>query len=323
MTKIRLCVAGIATLGALALAEPAVAAEGGTSFYLLGSKTTMAGFLPGPGFYASLQNYGYSGSGNIAYESGGVTVSGNVKATAYVALPTVLWVLNQDVLGGNLAFTLTTPYGGKSLNADALLTGPGGGVISTNFQKDNWDFGDPVVGATWGGKDGDLHYTLNALVNVPIGPWEKGNPINISFHRWAVDTTAALTYLDPKTGVELSGAAGFTFNGENPDTNYRTGTEFHLEAAAMLHVSRQLSFGLNGYMYDQISGDSGSGAVLGGFEGRVYAIGPALDFTFLVGKTPVVTSFRYFHEFGAKNRLEGDAGFINLAVPLGGQTAHE
>jgi hypothetical protein len=157
---------------------------------------------------------------------------------------------------------------------------------------------------------------------VPIGPWEKGNPINISFHRWALDTTAALTYLNPKNGIELSGAAGFTFNAENQATNYKTGTEFHFEAAAMYHASHTLSLGLNGYAYEQITGDSGSGAVLGGFEGQVFGIGPALDYTFLVSKHPVVTNIRYFHEFGAKNRLEGDAGYINFAVPLGGQAPH-
>jgi hypothetical protein len=323
MSKMVCLAAQVATIGALVLAQPAFAAEGGTGFYLLGSKTTMAGYLPGPGFYGSLTNYFYSGSGNINYQSGGVTVSGGVNADAYVALPTALWVLDQDVLGGKLGFSLTMPIGGKLVNADALLTGPGGGVIGTNYEKDHWDFGDPVFGAVWGGHSGNFHYTFNSLVNVPVGPWEKGNPVNISFHRWALDTTAALTYLNPNNGVELSGAMGFTFNGENPGTNYRTGTEFHLESAAMLHVSHQLSFGLGGYFYEQLTGDSGSGAVLGAFKGQVVALGPALDYTFLVGKTPVVTNLRYFHEFDTKNRLQGDAGFLTISIPLGGQTPHK
>ena len=316
-----LAVQGIVAMS-IALAPQAFAAEGGLGFYLLGSKTTMSGYLPPPGTYGIISNYGYSGSANINILSGGVEVTGDVKADAYLAMPTALFVLDQDVLGGHLALSLTTPFGYKSLNAGALLTKPGGSVLGTNVGLDNWDFGDPVLGATLGWNNGDLHYTLGTLINVPIGPWEKGNPINISFHRWVVDTTAALTYLNPATGVELSGAAGLTFNGENQVTNYKTGTEFHFESAAMLHMSKQLSFGLNGFAYDQITGDSGSGAVLGPFEGQVYALGPAVDFSFMAGKLPVAVNLRYFHEFYAKNRLQGDAGFVTFAVPLGGQAPH-
>ncbi|MBL8906161.1 MAG: transporter [Rhizobiales bacterium] len=317
---------GLTVLGLFALtvmiSPQARAAEGALGFYLLGSKTMMAGYLPGPGVYGGLWNYGYSGSGNIDFESGGVTVSGNIDADAYIAMPSLLWVLDADALGGHVAFSATTPYGGKSLKADALLTGPRGGVLATNYGSDNWAFGDPVLGAAWGGHSGKLFYSLGALLNVPVGPWEKGNPINISFNRWAFDTTAAITYLDPATGLELSGAAGLTFNGENPETNYETGTEFHFEWATMLHASHTFSVGFTGYAYKQITGDSGSGAVLGGFEGEVYAIGPALSYTFAIGTIPIVTNLSYLREFGAKNRLEGDVGFVNLAIPLGGQTPH-
>ena len=35
----------------------ALAAEGGTGWYLLGSRTEMAGYLPPPGFFAQSTNY--------------------------------------------------------------------------------------------------------------------------------------------------------------------------------------------------------------------------------------------------------------------------
>ena len=62
---------------------------------------------------------------------------------------------------------------------------------------------------------------------------------------------------------------------------------------------------MNGYAYKQITGDSGSGAVLGDFEGQVFALGPALDYTFQIGQTPVVTNLRYFYEFDVENRTAG------------------
>jgi hypothetical protein len=113
-----------------ALATPVLAVEGGTSFYLLGSKTTMAGYLPPPGFYGILSNYAYSGSADIDFESAGVNLSGGIDADAYIALPTALFVLDKDVLGGNLAFTLTTPYGGKQMEA-GVITGRTGQEFNT------------------------------------------------------------------------------------------------------------------------------------------------------------------------------------------------
>ena len=69
-----------------ALATPVLAVEGGTSFYLLGSKTTMAGYLPPPGFYGILSNYAYSGSADIDFESAGVNLSGGT-GQANLAIP--------------------------------------------------------------------------------------------------------------------------------------------------------------------------------------------------------------------------------------------
>ena len=158
------------------------------------------------------------------------------------------------------------------------------------------------------------------LSTFPLASVEFGNPVSIGFHRLAVDTTGAITYLNPKTGLELSGAVGVTLNVENGDTNYKTGTEVHFEWAAMKHLSHTASVGLHGYAYKQIGGDSGSGALLGPFKGRVFAIGPAVDYTFKIGKTPVVANLRYLHEFGVENRMKGDVGFLTwrsrLALPL-------
>jgi hypothetical protein len=80
---------------------------------------------------------------------------------------------------------------------------------------------------------------VSALV-VPIGPWSNSSISNLSFNHWGLDTTAAVTWLNPKIGFEISVAPGFTFNWENPDTDYTTGTEFHVEFA-LLHISRRSS----------------------------------------------------------------------------------
>ena len=66
----------------------------------------------------------------------------------------------------------------------------------------------------------------------PTGRWQPGFSPIIGLHRPGVDTGWAFTWTDPSKKLQLNGAAGFTFNYENTETNYRTGNEFHFEWAA-------------------------------------------------------------------------------------------
>lgn len=309
----------IAVLGLglhLASSDGALSAEGSAGFYLLGSKQEMAGFLPPPGLYVIDTNYFYSGRTNATLSFSGLTLSGGVKADTFYNLPSLLWVTPAKVLGGNLAFSATTPIAWKEVRAERSLAGPGGAVIGANIAQSDTAFGDPVLGASLGWHEGNWHWNVGALYNAPIGFWQLRNPSNIGFHRSAVDATGAITWMDPKTGLEISTAAGFTFNFENSATQYTTGTEFHVEWALMQHLSKSLALGLVGYHYQQVTGDTGAGARLGDFEGRVTALGGAVNYTFLLGQIPVSSSVKYMKEFGAKNRLEGDVGMLTLSMPL-------
>ncbi len=177
-------------------------------------------------------------------------------------------------------------------------------------------FGDPQAGAVLGWNSGNFHWNTGFLVNVPIGDYENGALDNLAFNHWSFDINGAATWLDPTIGFELSAAMGITFNEKNSATDYKTGDEFHLEFAALQHFSQTFSAGLVGYHYQQVSGDSGSGAVLGAFKGRVTALGPHVAFTFPVDGTPVSVNGRVLVEFDTKNRLEGTAGFVNVSWPL-------
>jgi hypothetical protein len=212
---------------------------------------------------------------------------------------------------------MLVPVAWKRVEAGATIANPALGILAQpQLMDEETAFGDPVPGLKLGWHEGNWHWNVGTLVNVPIGFWERGNLANIGFNRWAVDIGGAFTWLDPKIGLEVSSAAGFTFNGENPTTDYKTGTEFHYEFAVVQNFSKTFGLGINGYFYDQLSGDSGRGARLGAFEGRVAAVGPVANLNFTIGKLPVSTSLKYFHEFEAENRLEGDSGFLTVTMPL-------
>ncbi|WP_244513201.1 MULTISPECIES: transporter [unclassified Ensifer] len=298
-----------------AIASPAEAAENGAGFYLLGARGPMAGLLAPPGTYFQNDTYFYVGElkGNRQLPLGGEIV-GEVDATLVGIFGTGLWVMPEEVLGGNLGFTAIVPFGGP--NIDATLSAPRAGR-SASVSDSVFTIGDPVLGATLGWHEGDFHWTANASVNVPIGDYQKGELANLSFNRWAGDLTFAGTWLNPETGLDLSGAAGFTFNGENPATDYRTGTEFHAEWAVTQHFSPQFSAGVAGYFYQQVTGDSGPGARLGAFKGRIAALGGTMGYNFKAGETPVSLTLKVFQEFAAKNRPVGTAGFVTIAFPIG------
>jgi len=295
------------------------AAEGGSSFYLLGQRGQGAGVLPPiEGVFFSLPTYFYSGdaSGSQDLPIGG-SISLGVDADVFIALPTAIWVTSTDLFGGDLAFSGTIPYGNADVSASASVAIPGIGVAGPfALSDDRWAAGDPAFSALVGWHGENHHYIASASVNVPIGDYDAGRLSNVALNRWVGDVTAAGTWMFPQNNIELSTAAGITFNGKNDDTEYKTGTEFHFEASAFYQFTPTLSAGLNGYHYEQISGDSGAGATLGDFKGRVSALGPGISGTFQVGPVPVTVSLRYYHEFNAKHRLEGDTGWLTATIPL-------
>jgi len=327
----------------------AQAAENATGWYALGTKASMAGFVPPPGTYLIDVNMFYEGTASAASAVGValqdispaarklnlkgellVEAKADVTGKVYYNLPSVLWVAPQKVLGGNVAFGAIVPFGSKDVDfdLDALATLKLGPPINQTFQRgqrfsesdSSTDFGDPVFNALIGWHQGNWHWNVGMLVNVPIGPWSNTSSSNLSFNHWGLDTTAAVTWLDPKTGVEVSAAPGFTFNSENPDTDYRTGTEFHVEFAVLEHFSQKFALGIAGYHYQQVTGDSGPGARLGDFKGRVTSVGPVMTYNFNLGKIPLSSQLMWTHDFDVENRLKGDLGLLTISFPLSGSS---
>ena len=295
----------------------AKAAENGKGMYLLGSKNSMAGAVPPPGFYFTSETYFYSGKAAPSLEipDAGRIVAG-VQADVILEVPIGLWVAPQQVAGGNLGFGVLTPFGHADVSAAAEVTVPGQPPISADIGDSSFTFGDPVLLATLGWSHEQWFWSVYSLLNVPIGDYKNGRLSNLAFNRWALDLGVAVTWFDASSGYELSSTAGFTFNGENDSTNYKTGTEFHVEFAALKHISSAFSFGLAGYHYQQISDDSGTGASLGGFRGRTTALGGVLSLNSTLGGTPVNIKGRVYQEVETKNRLKATTGFVTLAFPL-------
>ncbi len=312
------------------------AAEDAKGIYLPGFVASMSGAMPPPGTYFTSYKYYYSGDASGAAANsvdlnklGNITLETDVKLDAkiFAEIPVLLWVTPRKILGGNFALGGYVPIGWQDVSVDldvlAALTTRNGRTFtkggSFSLGEESTEIGDPALMTMLGWHRDNWHWNITGLLSIPVGQYDKNDIVNMGVNRWAYDTTAAATWMDPQRGHEVSVAAGFTFNGENSDTNYRTGTEFHTEFAVMRHVSPAFAFGLAGYHYQQVTGDSGAGATLGSFKGRVTALGPNVVYNFKLGATPVATQLRWLHEFNEKNRTVGDAVVFSATIPLGGK----
>jgi hypothetical protein len=301
-------------LAAICVTSPSKAAEYGLGSYLLGLTIPMPGYTPPPGIYFSDTVYFYEGSASPSVSLPfGRAVALGLKEQFLVNIATLSVFTDAQFLGGTFGVAGTVPFGRAKVSADLALAGPIGTIGRSDAVT---GIGDSAISAILGWHSGFHHWNVTATGIIPTGVYSPDQLAIMGLNRPGVDIKGGYTYLNTQTGLELSGAAGVTFNWTNTATDYTTGTEFHLEAAAIQHFPSGFSAGVGGYHYRQLTGDSGSGAVLGPFLGRVTAVGPVLGYVLKAGALPINLNARWFTEFDNRNRMQGNAVFASLTVPL-------
>ena len=115
-------------------------------------------------------------------------------------------------------------------------------------------------------------------------------------------------------GFEWSAVAGLTYNFINPYTQYQSGIDAHLDWAISPYLSDKFHLGAVGYVYNQLTADSGPGARLGEFTSRVAGIGPQVGFFVPIADREGYLNLRGYHEFNASNRLQGWTGYVTFSV---------
>jgi len=88
----------------------------------------------------------------------------------------------------------------------------------------------------------------------------------------------------------------------------------HLDLLFNQYLSESLAVGIHGYYLQQITGDKGSGAILGDFKASSAGIGPAVMWGTKIGDQDVTFIAKWLHEFDADNRMEGDHFFVSFAM---------
>jgi len=308
---------GCLTIAATISWPEVYADEGGVSFWLPGQMGSFAATKSDPGWSIPLTYYHYSGDADSGktFTIGTRVVAGlNSKADLFMLSPT--YVLSDPVAGAQASLSLTAVYGSMNTDIKAELTGPGGTRLSRGLNDTSNGFGDlyPMASLKWNrSKHNVMVYSMAGL---PVGSYDKDKKANLGTNHWSIDGGLGYTYLNRKTGLELSAVAGVTYNFENTATKYQNGQDSHLDWAASKFLSDQFHLGLVGYVYYQLTGDSGSGAKLGDFKSRVWAIGPQIGYFFKVFDQNWTINLKAYFERDAVNRPEGWNTWLTLSIPF-------
>jgi len=302
MNRLSVAVAVAMTCALMPSSRPLQAAEGASSHYLPGANGDI--FLavpPEPGFQAANTLWYQSGNAAAAVLEGQIDL--NLDIETLLGLLAVTYTFEKPVLGGSYTIGAVLPIG--YANLDATVTGPFGGALRVS--EDSFNISDvALIPFQMNWASGPWSFKVAEIIVAPTGEYSLSNLVNLGRNYWSFDTVGAVTWFNPETGTEVSVAPGVMINTENSSTNYRTGTEFHVDFTANQFVSPSLALGVRGYYYQQLTGDSGSGALLGDFKSDSFGVGPGFVWIPEFGGGQLTVLGMWIDDFTAENRFESD-----------------
>ncbi len=284
---------------ALAFCLPAAqATEGGGSSYPMGAENYMTGAMPPPGFYT--QVFAESYRADRLLDNRGKSALDDFHLSADVIAPRLIWVTEQKVLDGDLAFHLNVPL--VDLRVD----------VNGQHQKKT-GMGDIIFGPALGYHYSEKFHAIYALdIFAPTGRYDRGDLANIGRNYWAFEPIAAFSYVDP-AGVNADIKVMYDFNLRNRATDYRSGQELHADYSLGWGLGNGWVVGVGGYIYRQTTDDHQDGARIEDNRGRAFAIGPSIKYSSSSGW--FVTA-KWQKESEVRNRPEGEAYWVKLTIPL-------
>ncbi|MDD2055017.1 transporter [Pseudomonas putida] len=280
------------------LAGLAQATEGGGSTYPMGAENYLSGAMPPPGRYAQFYIGHYEADSLRGNDGRKLPVDFRVRANSIA--PRFVWVTEQQVLGGNLAFHAIVPL------VDLKVE------INGHSQRKR-GLGDIIFGPALGYHLSEKMHAIVALdLLAPTGEYDRHDQTNIGRNYWGIEPVLALSYIDP-AGLNIDAKIMYDFNLRNPDTDYRSGQELHMDYALGWGLNNGWVVGVGGYAYRQTTDDRQYGERIEDNKGRVFSIGPSVKYTSREGW---FLTAKWEQETQVRNRAQGDAYWVKLTVPF-------
>lgn len=283
--------------------------EGGAGQYIPGAFSSAIDLSPNtPGFALGTDFLFYGGdfSASRTLPVAGRLVAG-LDANVYLWDIAAAYTFEPTLLGAHYTVGVSLPYVWMDARASASI-----GPLSRTIKDSTSDLSDIVlipVGLNW--TFGEVQLNFQSAIYTPTGSFDVGHLANAGKNHFTFDQMIGASFTSQKTGTEITAFFGYAVSTENPDTNYRNGDIIHLEGVIQQFLplgskTTLLGVGANAFLYEQVTGDSGSGAKLGAFEGHSAGVGPVLTFVKIMGKRAMSVQVKWLPELDTKNRLNGD-----------------
>lgn len=262
------------------------ATEYGGSAYPNGVEDFMSGAVPPPGTYF-LNYISYYSSGDFK-DSNGNSLFPNFDLSVTANTFRFVHVTEKKIFGGFWGMHALLPILYVDIENPAGIdhkTGCGDLIV------------DPFL-LSWHFKNWHLATGLDFFI--PIGNYDKDDLANTSRNYWTFEPAFGVTYLSD-SGFDVSAKFMYDFNTENPDTDYKSGQEFHFDYTVGKHF-KNIAMGIGGYYYKQVTNDELNGERIGdGLKGQAFAIGPQLKYDY----KNMSFTLKYHKELEVENRAEG------------------
>jgi hypothetical protein len=299
------------------------------SFWLTGQFGSLAAVPQQPGWSIASIYYHTSLSGsrevaaareitvNKLKRTVNVNLNLNLNAHADLAFLSPSYVFASPVLGGQLVVSMAGTFGNNSTSLNGTLTASVNSLTATrqgNISDSRDGAGDlyPQVSLRW--NSGVNNFMTYMMGDIPAGDYDSGRLSNFGIGHGAIDGGVGYTYFTPETGHEFSAVTGLTGNFTNPATDYQNGINWHMDWGASQFLSEQLHVGAIGYLYKQLTGDSGAALILGENKSQIAGIGPQIGYLFPVGEFQGYLGVKAYGEFGADRRAHGWNAWLTFAV---------
>ncbi len=299
----------LAAVIAMLAPQTAVAVEGGTSPYLKGIAGFMSGVVPPQGFYLTNSFYYFHGAADAQVRGGQVELDAGMHVDVNLLQGT--YVSDLRILGGRYAVGVAATYAGAGLNA--TVAGPGGAVT----RKDGTSgFSDSLLNPiTLGWDSGNMHWMTGLQILAPTGSYHLGQ-LSPGKNIWAFMPQAGATWFDPASGWDVSGLLTYVTMTRNEATDYQSGDILHFDWGIGWHfgAGQAWEIGLNGSVMQQLSGDGGTGALLGPLKAQSFGIGPAVSYRTEFEGTPLAFSAKWESDFSSRQAFGGDVFMMTASI---------
>ncbi|MFT4246933.1 MAG: transporter [Pseudomonas sp.] len=278
-------------------ANAAMATEsGGLAIYPDGLENFLVSALPPPGVHVLV--YG----GSLSYDSlrgdRGQALVQDFNVDVNVVAPRLVWVTQQKVLGGQLAFHAIAPL----LDIDFRVNG-------ARYKSSG--LGDVTVGTAVGYHVSPaLHWLWGLDVYAPTGDYDVSDPSSPGKNYWTFQPLWALTYVQP-SGFNGDVKVMYDINQRNDATDTRSGQAIHADYSAGWGLGNGWVIGVGGYAFQQLTDDEGPNSAQG--KAQAFAIGPSIRYANARGWLLTV---KWQKEFDVRNRPEGNQLVVKTSIPF-------